>query len=234
MEPYFVLFNCAKQQISLCSAGRAQGRENKEQRAVRMWHHPFPRRSGLQLRWLGVILGAVPPGRARPGAREPRLWRPVSPRLIHVQEWEGQGHRHTPASCCLLFPASPGGAPSPNMTGGWSSQGNNVMGQFSRKAVNSIHKPGPSDGKGTWLRRGGEGLLCCYLWFFWSQIIHWHLLLQHRNLYLCTVPNPSRADCGWMPFNLRNYGDAASANPTWPFDVSQAAKDGKRICIFLS
>lgn len=98
-----------------------------------------------------------------PGAAQ--LWRPVSSRLIHVQEWEGQGHRHTPASCCLLFPASPGVAPSPNMTGGWSSQGNNVMGQFSRKAVNSIHKLGPTDGKGMWLRRGGEGLLCCYLPF---------------------------------------------------------------------
>lgn len=161
MEAYLVLFYCVKQQISLCSTARVQGRE---QRAAGSENVTPSLPTAL---WAAALLAGCyfsgcashPCSSKGPGAAG--LWRPVSPRLIHVQEWEGQGHRHTPASCCLLFPASPGPAPSPNMTGGWSSQGNNVMGQFSRKAVNSIHKLGPSDGKGMWLRGGGEGLLCC-------------------------------------------------------------------------
>lgn len=162
METCFVLFCCVKQQIPLCSTARAQGRE---QRAAGSENVTPSLPTAL---WAAALLAGCyfsgcashPCMSQGPGAVW--FWRLVSLRLIHAQEWEGQGHRHTPASCCLLFPASPGVAPSPNMTGGWSSQGNKVMGQFSRKAVNSIHKLGPLDGKGTWLRRGREGLLCRY------------------------------------------------------------------------
>lgn len=158
------LFYWVKQQICLCRAARVQGREQRAAGSENV-RPSLPRALWAAALWLDVILGAVLPPMRVPGPGSRGLWRPLSPRRIHVQEWEGQGHRHTPASCCLLFPASPGVAPSPNMTGGWSSQGNHVMGQFSRKAVNSIHKPRPSDRKGTWLRRGAEGLLCCYLCF---------------------------------------------------------------------
>lgn len=133
---------------------------------------------------LDVILVALHPTHAFLWALW--LWRLESAKLIHVQEWEGQGHRHTPASCCLLFPASAGVAPSPNMTGGWSSQGNNVMGQFSRKAVNSIHKLRPSDWKGTWLRRGGEGLLWCY-WFSLTDDSLTSLAAVQKSLPLCNA-----------------------------------------------
>lgn len=133
-----------------------------------MWHRPFPCSSVAAAGCYFSGCASHPCASVGPAAT--LLWRLVSSKLIHVQEWEGQGHRHTPASCCLLFPASAGIAPSPNMTGGWSSQGNNVMGQFSRKAVNSIHKLGPSDWKGTWLRRGGNGLLWCYLPFFFFKV----------------------------------------------------------------
>lgn len=141
--------------------------KNKEQQAARMWHHLFPCSSVAAAQPAGCYFsGCASHPCVSVGPEAALLWRLVSSKLIHVQEWEGQGHRHTPASCCLLFPASAGVAPSPNMTGGWSSQGNNVMGQFSRKAVNSIHKLGPSDWKGMWLRKGGEGPLWCYLLFF--------------------------------------------------------------------
>lgn len=137
-----------------------------------MWHHLFPCSSVAAARLAGCYFsGCASHPCVSVGPEAALLWRLVSSKLIHVQEWEGQGHRHTPASCCLLFPASAGVAPSPNMTGGWSSQGNNVMGQFSRKAVNSIHKLGPSDWKGMWLRSAGGGLLWCYLCFFFFFLI---------------------------------------------------------------
>lgn len=53
-----------------CAAQRGRRGENKEQQAVRMWPHPFPQLSGLQLCWLDVILVAVPPTHACPRAQE--------------------------------------------------------------------------------------------------------------------------------------------------------------------
>lgn len=210
------LFYCVKQQISLCGAARVQGRE---QRAAGSENVTPSLPTAL---WAAALLaGCYFSGCASlpccPRAREPRLWRPVSPRLIHVQEWEGQGHRHTPASCCLLFPASPGVAPSPNMTGGWSSQGNHVMGQFSRKAVNSIHKPRPSDGKGTWLRRGSEGLLCCY-WCFCCRLF--------TDISCCSTEIFTSAQCLHSQEKIvaECLRDTASVNPMWAFNVSQAQK----------
>lgn len=157
---YFVLFfSLLSSHCTILSTG---SQKNKEQQAVRMWHHLFPCSSVAAAGPAGCYFsGCASHPCVSVGPEAALLWRLLSSKLIHVQEWEGQGHWHTPASCCLLFPARAGIAPSPNMTGGWSSQGNNVMGQFSRKAVNSIHKLRPSDWRGVWLRRGGEGLLCC-------------------------------------------------------------------------
>lgn len=186
-----------------------------------MWHHLFPCSSVAAAQLAGCYFsGCASHPCVSVGPEAALLWRLVSSKLIHVQEWEGQGHRHTPASCCLLFPASAGVAPSPNMTGGWSSQGNNVMGQFSRKAVNSIHKLGPSDWKGMWLRSVGGGLLWCYLRpFFFLNRLFTDISCSSRNLNLYVVPS-SKLDCAWMLYNLQKHKGIASENPKWLYDFS--------------